>query len=441
MGSVPGFMRFDIAKSGTGLTYEIRNIVAVANKLREYGTEITWKNIGDPVEKGEKIPEWMKNVLIDILNEDKSYAYSPTKGMDDTREFLAGETNKRGGAQITREDIIFFNGLGDAIARAYSSIRVDARIIMPEPTYSTHLLAEVHHASFPPNTYRMNPYRDWHPDLVELERKVKSHGTIVGILVINPDNPSGHVYSEKTLKEIVRIAKEYDLCLIFDEIYTNIIYNGKSTLHLSDIIGDVPGMSMKGISKEFPWPGARCGWIEVYNADKDESFQRYVNAILHQKMAEVCSTTLPQIAIPRLMTHPEYKTYLNDRIRHYERLSNIAYNIMKDVPYIVVNRTNGAFYMTVVFNDAILNYRQSAHIENGDIRRFVENIVNSKIERDMRFVYYLLGSTGICVVPLTSFFTSTPGFRITLLEKDEQKFEKTVRIIAEKIVEYVESSK
>lgn len=434
-------MRFDIAKSGTGLTYEIRNIVGVANKLREYGVDITWKNIGDPVEKGEKIPDWMKDVLIDLLNEDKSYAYSPTKGMNETREFLAGEVNKRGGVQITGEDIIFFNGLGDAIARAYSSIRVDARIIMPEPTYSTHLLAEVHHASFPPNTYRMNPYRDWHPDLVELERKVKSHGTIVGILVINPDNPTGHVYPEKTLKEIVRIAKEYDLFLIFDEIYTNIIYNGKTTLPLSDIIGDVPGMSMKGISKEFPWPGARCGWIEVYNADKDESFARYVNAILQQKMAEVCSTTLPQIAIPRLMTHPEYKSYLNDRIRHYERLSNIAYNILKDVPYIVVNRTNGAFYMTVVFNDAILNYRQSVNIENVEIKEYVEKIVNSKVERDMRFVYYLLGATGICVVPLTSFFTSTPGFRITLLEKDEQKFEKTVRIIAEKIVEYVESSK
>ncbi|MBN2255445.1 MAG: pyridoxal phosphate-dependent aminotransferase [Deltaproteobacteria bacterium] len=434
-------MRFDIAKSGTGLTYEIRNIVGVANKLRDYGVEITWKNIGDPVEKGEKIPPWMKEVLIDLLNEDKSYAYSPTKGMNETREFLAGEVNKRGGVQITKEDIIFFNGLGDAIARAYSSIRVDARIIMPEPTYSTHLLAEVHHASFPPNTYRMNPYRDWHPDLVELERKVKSHGTIVGILVINPDNPTGHVYPEKTLNEIVRIAKEYDLFLIFDEIYTNIIYNGKTTLPLSDIIGDVPGMSMKGISKEFPWPGARCGWIEVYNADKDESFARYVNAILHQKMAEVCSTTLPQIAIPHLMTHPEYQKYLNERIRHYERLSNIAYNVLKDVPYIVVNRTNGAFYMTVVFNEAILNYRQSLNIENADVRVFIEKIVDSKVERDMRFVYYLLGATGICVVPLTSFFTSIPGFRITLLERDEKKFESTIRIIAEKIVEYVESSK
>jgi len=434
-------MRFDIAKSGTGMTYEIRNIVNVANKVRECGIDITWKNIGDPVEKGEHIPDWMKEVLTEIISEDMSYAYSPTKGIDNTREFLAAEVNKRGKTKITKDDIIFFNGLGDAIARAYSSMRVDARIIMPEPTYSTHLLAEVHHASFPPNTYRMNPYRNWHPDLVELERKVKSHKTIVGILVINPDNPTGHVYPEKTLREIVRIAKDYDLFLVFDEIYRNIIYNGQTTLPLSDIIEDVPGMSMKGISKEAPWPGARCGWIEVYNADKDESFARYINAILTQKMAEVCSTTLPQMAIPRLMSHPEYQQYLDERIRHYERLSNIAYNLLKDVPYIVVNRSNGAFYMTIVFNEAVLNYNQKLHIDVPAIREYVEDIVDHRLEHDKRFVYYLLGATGICVVPLTSFFTSTPGFRITLLEKDESKFEATIKNISEKIVEYVESAK
>jgi aspartate/methionine/tyrosine aminotransferase len=129
-------MRFDIAKDGSGLVYEIRQIVIVANKLKEYGIEVTWENIGDPINKGEKIPEWMKEVLIEILRNDLSYGYCPTKGVDETREFLADRVNKMGHVQITPEDIIFFNGLGDAIARAYSAIRVDARIIMPEPTYS-----------------------------------------------------------------------------------------------------------------------------------------------------------------------------------------------------------------------------------------------------------------------------------------------------------------
>jgi alanine-synthesizing transaminase len=434
-------MRFDIAKSGSGIAYEIRNIVGVANKLIEHGVDVVWENIGDPIEKGEKIPEWMKEALKDILSKDISYAYSPTKGMNETREFLAERVNKRGKYQLGSEDIVFFNGLGDAIARAYSAIRIDARIIMPEPTYSTHLLAEIHHASFPPNTYRMNPYHNWHPDIAELERKVKSHNTIVGALVINPDNPTGFVYPEEPLNDIVRIAREYDLFLVFDETYHNIVFNGLRTVPLSDIIGDVPAICMKGISKEFPWPGSRCGWIEVYNADKDETFARYINAIVTQKMSEVCSTTFPQMAIPTIMTHPEYENYLESRIRQYEKLSNIAYNILKDVPYIVVNRTNGAFYMTIVFNEAVLNGKQKLKIKESSIRNYVENIVDARIENDKRFVYYLLAATGICVVPLTSFFTALPGFRFTLLEKDDTKFEKTVNTIAKKIVEYVESSK
>ena len=270
-------MRFDIAKSGNGLTYEIRDIVNIASELMKNDIEITWENIGDPIFKGEKVNTWVKEILKELLDDDSSFAYSPTKGVDKTREFLAEQVNRRGKVQINKEDIIFFNGLGDAIARSYSSIRVDARIIMPEPTYSTHFLAEVLHASFPPNTYRMNPYNNWQPDINELERKVRSHRAIVGILVINPDNPTGFVYTADMLKNIVRIAKEYDLFLIFDEIYNNIVFNGVKTLPLSDIIEDVPGLSMKGISKEFPWPGARCGWIEIYNLEKDEIGKGSIN--------------------------------------------------------------------------------------------------------------------------------------------------------------------
>jgi len=434
-------MRFDIAKSGSGLVYEIRNIVSVANRLKQAGVEVVWENIGDPVQKGEMIPGWMKEVLAELLEEDCAFAYSPTKGMDATREFLAERVNRRGGAQITPDDIIFFNGLGDAIARAYSAIRVDARIIMPEPTYSTHLLAEVLHASFPPNTYRMNPYCDWSPDINELERKVKSHRAIVGILVINPDNPTGYVYPEETLRRIVQIAREYDLFLVFDETYAQIVFNGKQTVPLSDIIGDVPGICMKGISKEFPWPGARCGWMEIYNAGRDETFARYIDAILTQKMSEVCSTTLPQMAIPRIMGHPEYQPSLDERVRHYEKLSNIAYRILKDLPYVMVNRTCGAFYMTIVFNDAILNNRQFLPIAQEGVRDYIEKLVAEHIEPDKRFVYYLLGATGICVIPLTSFFTDIPGFRMTLLERDEERFEQVVRTLGEKIVEYVESAR
>jgi len=433
-------MRFEISRGGSGLTYEIRNIVLIAKKMQEYGLKIIWENIGDPVQKGENIPTWMKDVLIDIIKENLSYAYSPTKGIDATRTFIADRVNARGKIQITPEDIIFFNGLGDAIARAYSSIQVDARMIMPEPTYSTHLMAEVLHASFPPNTYRMNPYNNWQPDLRELEQKVKSHRAIVGILIINPDNPTGFVYPVEALENVVRIARENDLFVISDETYINIVYNGKSTVPIGDVIGDVPGISMKGISKELPWPGARCGWMEVYNADKDPIFNRFINTILHQKMSEVCSTTLPQMAIPKIMTHPEYKNYLRERTQHYEKLSNIAYGILKDVPFLIANKSNGAFYMTVLFNESVLNERQFLSIEQSDVRSYVESLTGD-VEYDKRFVYYLLASTGICVVPLTSFFSPLLGFRMTLLDKDVDEFEFVVKTIAAKITEYIHSSK
>jgi aspartate/methionine/tyrosine aminotransferase len=432
-------MRFDIAKRGSGLVYEIRHIVNVANSLRKYGIEPIWENIGDPVSKGESIPAWFKEVVYEVLQNDMSFAYSPTKGILATRQFLAERVNSRGGVQISPEDIIFFNGLGDAIARAYSSISVDARVIMPEPTYSTHLMAEVLHASFPPNTYRMNPYRNWSPDLVELERKVKSHKAIVGILIINPDNPTGYVYPDEALLKIVDIAREFDLFVISDETYHDIVYNGVRTRLLSDVIGDVPGISLKGISKVFPWPGARCGWMEVYNYGKDAAFDRYIDTVVNQKMSEVCSTTLPQMALPRIITHPEYGNYLNERVRHYERLSSLAYNILKDVPYLIVNKTNGAFYLSAVFNEAVLNDRQSLPIAQPEVNDYIHDLAGGNLENDKRFVYYLLGATGLCVIPLTSFFTALPGFRMTLLEKDEAKFVRTVELLAEKVVEYINS--
>lgn len=433
-------MRFEISRGGSGLTYEIRNIVMIAKKMQEYGLKIIWENIGDPVQKGESIPDWMKEVLIDILREDMSYAYSPTKGVDATRAFLAERTNARGKVQITLDDIIFFNGLGDAIARAYSSIQVDARMIMPEPTYSTHLMAEVLHASFPPNTYRMNPYNNWAPDLRELEHKVRSHRAIVGILIINPDNPTGFVYPVDALENVVRIARENDLFVIADETYINIVYNGRKTVPIGDVIGDVPGIAMKGISKELPWPGARCGWMEVYNADKDPIFARFINTILHQKMSEVCSTTLPQMAIPRIMTHPEYKNYLRQRTQHYEKLSAIAYGVLKDVPFVIANKSNGAFYMTILFNESVLNERQHLSIEQPELLGYIETLTKG-VEYDKRFVYYLLAATGICVVPLTSFFTPLLGFRMTLLDKNVDEFEFVVKTLAEKITEYIQSSK
>ena len=101
------------------LVYEIREIVEVANQIEKLGQEITWENIGDPINKGETIPDWIKGHVADALKEDATYAYSPTKGLLATREYIARERNLENGIQITADDILFFNGLGDAISKIY----------------------------------------------------------------------------------------------------------------------------------------------------------------------------------------------------------------------------------------------------------------------------------------------------------------------------------
>lgn len=432
-------MRTDIVHIGAGkLTYEIRNIIRVAEKLQKLGIKVNLENIGDPVAKGEKIPDWMKHIVADLAMQDGSYGYCPTQGILETREFLARQNNRNGGVHITAGDILFFNGLGEAITKVYGFLRSTARVITPSPTYTTHSSSEAAHAGQPPVTYPLDPHNHWYPDLVELRRRVKYNPSVAAILIVNPDNPTGAVYPESLLREMVAIAREFDLFIIADEIYQNLVYNGQKTKPLADVIGDVPGIAMKGISKELPWPGSRCGWIEVYNADKDPVFARYIQSILNAKMVEVCSTTLPQKAIPHIFVHPEYSRYLEERRTRYEKFSNLAFDTLSSLPGVLVNRTNGAFYMSVVFDNEILNSAQTLKIPNADARSLVEALTaDPTMEKDKRFVYYLLAATGICVVPLSSFNTDLQGFRMTLLEPDETEFRRILSKLEESIRNYL----
>lgn len=434
-------MRIELVPPGTGeLTYEIRNIVNVAEKLQKHGVKINWENIGDPIVKGEVIPEWMKEIVAKATMDNRSWGYCHTRGVLETREYICETTNSRGGVQITPDDIIFFNGLGDAIAKIYGCLRPEARVLMPSPSYTTHTLGEIGHAHSAPSLFCLKPDNNWYPDMEDLRNHVRYNPNICAIMLINPDNPTGMVYTKELLEEIVAVARENDLFIIADEVYINIVYNGKSTVPISDVIGDVPAISLKGISKEFPWPGSRCGWIEVYNGQKDERFRKYINLILTGKMNEVCSTTLPQMVIPEIARHPEYAAYLAQRISSYERMSNITFDCLSQVPALQVNRTNGAFYMAVAFKDGLLNNRQSIPIANPEVKELVDGLINQPgVSPDKRFVYQILATTGICVVPLSSFSTPLQGFRVTLLEKDENECRRVYLTLAEKIGEYLNS--
>ena len=397
------------------LKYEIRSIVKKAHQVQDLGQEIYWENIGDPVQKHSQVLEWMKEIVIDLLRNNLTYSYAHSKGEPETREFLAARTNALGGVQISAEDILFFNGLGDAIAKLYQYILPTSRVIGPSPAYSTHSSAEAAHANDEPLTYNLDPQNNWYPDMDDLYNKVKYNPNVVGILIINPDNPTGMVYPLETLQRIVEIAKEFNLMLISDEIYINIVYNGTKTYALSEVIEDVPGIALKGISKELPWPGSRCGWAEFYNRQRDDSFDRLCTALEDAKMIEVCSTKLPQLAIPRIMSDPRYQPYRDDLNQRIGRRSKIIADILGDVPNFQFNETFGAFYNTIIFKEGALKPNQKLHITNPQVQQLVDQwMQENDMDLDTRFVYYLLAAKGVCVVPVSSFCSELKGFRVTL---------------------------
>ena len=416
-------MRRSIVHAGSGqLRYMIREIVEFAAKVEALGRPIVWENIGDPVRKGEAPPVWIKEIVGELCRDDASYAYSDTRGERHTREFLADRANSRlagaSGPLVEPDDIVFFNGLGDAVSKVFGLLRPQARVIGPSPAYSTHSSAEAAHSGYEPLTYRLDPENGWLPDLTEVEDTVRYNPSIAGILIINPDNPTGVVYPRHVLEGFVAIAQRYGLFVICDETYAHIVFGGAHETHLNQVIHDVPGIAMRSISKEFPWPGARCGWIEVFNRRADREFETYIDSLVAAKRLEVCSTTLPQRAIPLVMADARYRGHLAERNERYDARAAEADAAFRDLPSIRFHRPRGGFFATPVFTT--LPENGAIAIPEPDIRRLVEDKAVGA-PADARFVYYLLGATGVCVVPLSGFCSDLPGFRMTLLESDAEK--------------------
>lgn len=433
-------MRRNIVHPGASeLTYEIRGIADLANEIsRISGRPICWENIGDPVQKGERLPDWIKEIVAETVQKDLSFAYCPTRGLLETREFLAGRVNARKKAQITANDILFFNGLGDAINKVYTMLNPQARVIGPSPSYSTHSSAEAAHAGSTAIVYRLNPRNGWMPDLDDLRSHIKYNDQIAGLMIINPDNPTGAVFPPDVVREMVAIARENRLFIVADEIYQNLVYDGVDYLPLCDLIEDVPAISLKGISKELPWPGSRCGWMEVYNSDKQPMFRRYVRSLLDAKMLEVCSTTLPQMVIPRVYSDPRFEDWSRQRRQFFASRAKLATELLRTSPALIVNEPRGAFYLSAVFSDE-LTERMELKIEDRRVEEFLSQRCPEGMQPDRKFVYQLLGATQVCVVPLAGFMSNLRGFRITLLERDDATFARVLRTIATAVDEFVNS--
>lgn len=428
-------MRIDIVHPGAGeLRYEIRGIVKFAEKLAQTGIEMTMENIGDPVAKGEEVPRWIRDIIANEAAKTSSYSYSPTKGLLSARKYLSETRGQESGIELKSENILFFNGLGDAVTKIYTWLNPVARVLGPNPAYPTHSSIEGAHGRSPMITYNLDPNRAWLPDIEDVRNKVKYNPNVAALLIINPDNPTGMVYPRKILQEFVAIAKEHNLFLIADEIYAKLAFNMANFVSIAELAGDVPTMIMRGLSKEVPWPGSRCGWLEFYNVDKDKAFEQYAQSIEEAKMTEVCSTTLPQAVLSSILGDKKYPKHLQARREKYARRAKEAAEVLNAVQALDVVEPKGAFYLPVTFSQDYLQQNLNKKAANKKAQELLDEEL-AKIPQndfDKRFCYQLMAATGICTVPLSTGFNSyIPGFRMTLLEPDDDKFSDTLHKIAQ----------
>jgi aspartate/methionine/tyrosine aminotransferase len=180
--------------------------------------------------------------------------------------------------------------------------------------------------------------------------------------------------------------------------------------------------------------------MEFYNRKSKPEFDRMCETLENAKMIEVSSTKLPQLAIPLIMQDDRYLDYIKTQSEKIGKRSKIITDILAPVQGIKFNETFGAFYNTIIFEEGVLNYKQSLKIENLAIKKLVESWVEEEVLNfDQRFVYYLLGAKGVCVVPISSFCSDLLGFRVTLLEENEKLLLKIFNHIKEGLIEYLNS--
>lgn len=440
------------------MKYGIREVVDTAQKIKELDPtqEFVWENIGDPIAKSWPVPAFLKDLMIQEINKpgDQVFGYTHSRGAPATRKWVVDYAKKYApSSTLDYEYVLFTSGLGAAISALYHMLPKGSRIIQPTPAYPTHASMESFAAGSPPILYNLDPENNWEPDLAHLESQIKAHPEIVGILIINPNNPTGAVYSKETLEKMVQLAEKYNLMIISDEVYFRMVFNGYKFANITELVnggtgapasskkpGRIPLIVLRGLSKDIPWPGGRCGWIEFHNTDLDPEYKNYCESVKKRVLMEVCSVTLPQIIIPKLYDHPDFPAWNEKYNKELETTANMIADILSQLDVLKVNRTNGAFYMMPLFKEGVLNDRQTLPIKNVLVKQYIENEVNKPgFPLDQRFTYYLLANTGIVVVPASGFFSPHYGFRITTLDRDPVRRKDTYSRLAEAILQYVKS--
>ncbi|MCJ7429914.1 aminotransferase class I/II-fold pyridoxal phosphate-dependent enzyme, partial [Candidatus Bathyarchaeota archaeon] len=243
------------------IEYAIRDVVVHAMQVAKTGKKIFYLNIGDPVAFDFDTPAHIKQALIKAVEEGQN-AYSASEGLPELRQAISDKEKRVNGVDISAEKVIVTTGISEGIQMVMAAlINAGDEVLLPGPTYPPY----ISYAKFfggNPVTYETVEENGWQPNIDDLRSKISKKTR--GIAVINPNNPCGALYDEKVVKQIADLAGEYDLPILSDEIYDQIIYEKRfvSTAHLAK---DVPVVGLNGFSKAYLMTGWRLGYLYFHD--------------------------------------------------------------------------------------------------------------------------------------------------------------------------------
>lgn len=373
--------------------YDIRGpVLEEAKRMEEEGHRILKLNIGNPAPFGFEAPE---EILQDVLyNLPNAQGYCESKGLYSARKAVMQECQRKKIANVGIEDIYLGNGVSELIVMAVQGLLNDGdEILIPAPDYPLWTAAS-RLAGGKAIHYTCDEQSDWYPDLNDIRSKITPKTK--GLVIINPNNPTGALYPESILLELIEIAREHNLVLLSDEIYDKILYDDAQHTSIASLADDVLFLTFNGLSKSYRVAGFRSGWMIVSgNKHYATDFIEGLNMLSSMRL---CANVPAQHAVQTALGG--YQS-INDLILPGGRLKeqrDLAWEMLDNIPGVSCVKPKGALYL----------------FPKLDVKRF-------NIHDDEKFAYDLLKQEKLLVVQGTAFNWPEPDhFRIVSLPYMDQ---------------------
>ena len=332
----------DIAKSTKldNVCYDIRGpVLREAKRLEEEGHRVFKLNTGNPAAFGFDAPDEITQDV--IRNLPLSQGYCDSKGLFSARKAIMQYCQQKSFPPISVEDIIIGNGVSELVVMTMQALLNNGdEMLIPAPDYPL-WTAAVHLCGGRAVHYRKDEQADWCPDIADIRSKITAKTR--GIVVINPNNPTGAVYPDEILIEIVQLAREHDLIIFADEIYDKILYDGVEHTALASLADDVLCISFNGLSKSYRVAGFRAGWLVV--SGPRDSARGYLEGLEILSSMRLCANVPAQHAIQTALGG--YQS-INDLILPGGRLleqRNKAWEMLVRIPGVSCVKPKGALYL------------------------------------------------------------------------------------------------